>query len=586
MEEALKTLVPNSKEQVYLRFCEEFKKFYKEKKISKELDSIIEAAKSNDLSEKLIKILETRKELLEYDLPSTSQERKDKIIDDLFNNYCGENLEYEPPFFARGKKSKNEDEKEKLNNTPKILTEQMIADAVKQNIEGNKYSELYEIQNTPINKRHKLFLEYLDKKKDLCIDIITKSVDIPFYLMSSDEFTKVIDFLKNSEISLSEFNYLDLTVGQIMRILAEINISIFFCQKTIMEILIIKKYEKPIKKAKKRNDLNEVKKHLWEFYEISKKYCYEYVSGILLYILKLNKMENIFEIKTLEEYLKFPIDDIGLDKIYSTKKFNENVEYICVPDIDFDQIRRHKFIENLLIEFLVLNKAKKDDFSPFFKKDYLEKINLIADLYKGKEISSEKYKDYLKDSEYDELVKKTEMTICEHNPKEFKINEDIKIDIDFKNIKSINISIYEINTENYYLETKAPLNSLFNIEGIIASNSIDIKIEGGENPSKRIRKTIELNQIEKGKRGIFLVEILGKGISSRIIIKRGRLNLITRNTSKGLLCQIINENNEIMKEDKTYLWYNNIKFTCEPKEGIFVLPYKVLVDPSNMYISP
>jgi len=130
------------------------------------------------------------------------------------------------------------------------------------------------------------------------------------------------------------------------------------------------------------------------------------------------------------------------------------------------------------------------------------------------------------------------------------------------------------------------LNSLFNIEGIIASNSIDIKIEGGENPSKRIRKTIELNQIEKGKRGIFLVEILGKGISSRIIIKRGRLNLITRNTSKGLLCQIINENNEIMKEDKTYLWYNNIKFTCEPKEGIFVLPYKVLVDPSNMYISP
>ena len=106
-------------------------------------------------------------------------------------------------------------------------------------------------------------------------------------------------------------------------------------------------------------------------------------------------MENIFEIKTLEEYLKFPIDDIGLDKIYSTKKFNKNVEHICVPDIDFDQIRRHKFIENLLIEFLVLNKAKKDDFSPFFKKDYLEKINLIADLYKGKEISSEKYKDYI-----------------------------------------------------------------------------------------------------------------------------------------------------------------------------------------------
>ena len=584
LEEALKTLVPNSKEQIYLRFCEEFKKCYKEKKISKELDNIIETSKSNNLSEKFIKILETRKDLLEYDLPSTSQERKDKIIDDLFNNYCGENLDYDAPFFARGKKSKNEDEKEKLNNTPKILTEQMIRDAVKQKIEENEDSKLYEIENTPTNKRNKLFLEYLDKKKKLCIDIIAIGIDIPFYLMSRDEFTKVIDFLKNNEKSLSIFNYSNLTVAQIMRLLAEINYNKLFDQEIILTILKTKKYEKIIKKAKKRNDLNEVKKILWELYEICKKYYNEDVPGILLYILKLNKMENIFEFKTLEEYLKFPIDNIGLDKIYSTKKFNKKIKPLFVPDIDFNQISRHKFIEDLLIDFLVLNKAQKDDFSSFFKKDYIDKINLIADLYKGKEISSEKYKEYLKDSEYDEILKRTEMTICEHNPKEFKINEDIKIDIDFKNIKSINISIYEINSENYYLETKAPLNSLFNIEGIIASNNMDIKIEGGENPFKRIRKTIELNQIEKGKPGIYLVEILGKGISSRIIIKRGRLNLITRNTSKGLLCQIINENNEIMKDDKTYLWYNNIKFSCEPKEGIFVLPYKVLVDPSNKCI--
>ena len=177
-------------------------------------------------------------------------------------------------------------------------------------------------------------------------------------------------------------------------------------------------------------------------------------------------MENIYEFKILEEYLRFPINDSGLDKIYNTKKFNKRINQLMIPGIAFDQISRHKFIEDLLIDFLFLNKAQKDNFSPFFKKDYLEKINLIAQLYKGEEISSEKYKNYLNNSEYEDIVKKTEMTICEHNPKEFKINEDIKIDIDFKNIKSINISIYEINSENYYLETKAPLNSLFNIEGI------------------------------------------------------------------------------------------------------------------------
>ena len=113
---------------------------------------------------------------------------------------------------------------------------------------------------------------------------------------------------------------------------------------------------------------------------------------------------------------------------------------------------------------------------------------------------------------------------------------------------------------------------------------MDIKIEGGENPLKRIRKTIELDQIKKGKPGVYLVEILGNGISSRIIIKKGRLNLISRNTSKGILCQIINENNEVLKDDKTYLWYNGNKFTCETKEGYIVLPYKALVDSTNKCI--
>ena len=100
-------------------------------------------------------------------------------------------------------------------------------------------------------------------------------------------------------------------------------------------------------------------------------------------------------------------------------------------------------------------------------------------MYKGEEVKYEIISNYLSKIEYEEITKKTEITICEHNPKEFKIDEEVKIDFDFKNTKSINVSIYEINTENYYLEKKAPLNSLIDIEGIISSQSMDIKIEGG-----------------------------------------------------------------------------------------------------------
>ena len=47
------------------------------------------------------------------------------------------------------------------------------------------------------------------------------------------------------------------------------------------------------------------------------------------------------------------------------------------------------------------------------------------------------------------------------------------------------------------------------------------------------------------------------------------------------MSQIINENNEILKDVKTFLWYNNNKFSCEPNEGLIVLPYKILSKKEN-----
>ena len=102
-ENSLKKLVPNTCEYLYLQFCCEYKKCFSEKKISPKLLEILENAKAKIASNNFNRILETRKNLLEYDLPETSQKRKNEIIDKLYKNYC-ENINYSPPFFAREKK--------------------------------------------------------------------------------------------------------------------------------------------------------------------------------------------------------------------------------------------------------------------------------------------------------------------------------------------------------------------------------------------------------------------------------------------------------------------------------------------------
>ena len=587
-DEILKTLVPNSEEKIYLEFCEEYKKCFAQKKITKELNSIIANAIQNHLSKNLIKVFQTKKGLLEYDLPSTSKETKKKIIDYLFHTYCNLNLNYDAPFFAREKKAENSEAQEKENKIPIELTDKMIQDAIEEELKRIEKNGEFIINFLPKKKCIQIFLDYIDNNIEKAKNVLKSFIQIPFPLMNKDQFTKVIKLFNELKENLNEYYYPFFTIEQIMRLLKEVNNKMYIQTDKLIDILVNQKYNILIKKALKKNDLNEVKKILWEVYDLYKEHSPKFMAGTLLYILKINKLQNILELKPFIEYIKNPIVD---HRLYEQRKlYQNNITNTCVysqigiSGIQFSDINSHQFIENLLIDFFMNNVAKPEDFKDYFKIDYLKKIEYIAKMYKGEEIKPDEFSKYLPNNEYEELVKKIELTICEHNPKEFKIEEDVKIDFDFKNTKSINISIYEVNTENYYLTKKTPLNSLINVEGVIASHTLDIKIEGGENPLKRIRKAITFDQIPKNKRGVYLIEILGNGMSSRIIIKKGRLNLITRNTAKGVLCQMINEKNEILKGDKTYIWYNNIKYTCDEKDGFIALPYKVLVDPSNKCI--
>ena len=169
-----------------------------------------------------------------------------------------------------------------------------------------------------------------------------------------------------------------MTIKQIFRILNEVNNNMYINIKEIVSSLMKKKYNKLLKKYKKRNDLEEVKKILYEIYDIYKKYCPEYVPGILLYILKVNKQKNIYEIKPFLEYLNNPITDIYFNEQYKcyikeiiNKSYNS---LIYLDNINYNEIIRHKFIEDLLIDFLVLDKAKIEDFNKYFTYDYLQKI--------------------------------------------------------------------------------------------------------------------------------------------------------------------------------------------------------------------
>ena len=80
---------------------------------------------------------------------------------------------------------------------------------------------------TPEKKRPKIFLEILEKNPDTCMDIIYSGVKIPLYLMTKDEFSKIIKFFNNANKNLVRFDYIE----QIERLLNEVNNQMYVNKK-------------------------------------------------------------------------------------------------------------------------------------------------------------------------------------------------------------------------------------------------------------------------------------------------------------------------------------------------------------------
>ena len=234
-------------------------------------------------------------------------------------------------------------------------------------------------------------------------------------------------------------------------------------------------------------------------------------------------MKNIYDANPLIEYLKHKKNYIPKTEENEHDFLHGGYE-LKVPNIYYHNINVEEFIEELILDFFIQDKATLENFSDYMDKKTLEKKYYISRLLRGENYLSSIDDRYMRYEEYCALAQKKEITICNHNPLEFKMNEEIKIDVDIKNIRNINISIYEINTENYYLgHSLYSKEFMIDTKGLIATQNFDIKIEGTENPLKIVRKKLEFNMIPNNRPGVFLIDILGDGILSRNIYKNRKI---------------------------------------------------------------
>jgi hypothetical protein len=171
-----------------------------------------------------------------------------------------------------------------------------------------------------------------------------------------------------------------------------------------------------------------------------------------------------------------------------------------------------------------------------------------------------------------DLMKETKLSICDFNKEAFNVNDDIELFLEIKNIQTLYVNIYEINTENYYYSNKKKFEDDISLDGIVPT--YDDIFSYNDKPQLLLEKKISLSKVPK-KRGLYIVEFIGNGHVSRAVIQRGNLRCIHKNTINGKVLYILDEDNKICKGKKTGLWVDNVWYPSFEDTGAILIPYSV-----------
>ena len=215
-------------------------------------------------------------------------------------------------------------------------------------------------------------------------------------------------------------------------------------------------------------------------------------------------------------------------------------------------------------------KTAKDlkPFDEYLETAYLEKLFYEVKLGLGESVPD--INRVFSTSEIKKLNDAKEITILDHNRSYFKHGDEVTLQVRVKNVSSIVVKVFEFNVENYYKKFNKQVDGTINLDGIVASE--EKVLEFKEPAVVKSIKELKFENISKKSQGVFIIDLIGGGLSSRTVIRKGRLNFIQRNTLNGHLLTIIDENFEVVKGTRVGVWFDN-RFHEANNEGQVLIPY-------------
>ncbi|GAM26003.1 hypothetical protein SAMD00019534_091780 [Acytostelium subglobosum LB1] len=318
-----------------------------------------------------------------------------------------------------------------------------------------------------------------------------------------------------------------------------------------------------------------------EHYEAYLKAAYAYVTklpaslnsfkhAVLYHYLTFQVSQNVYDNDKFTKYCQLPRDTHYYNnkpgaKIVDPINFNTQISDAFTPvSVPDDEKLLRAFFTKI---FQTENSF--DSFTKFFTASYLQPIFAEIKLLTNTGDMEKWYQMVDSHTRVQELKDRVDIDFLPQNPEYFSPDQAVEIKCAIKNVQHLLVKVFEINTLNYYKTEQRQIQSDINLDGLVANQEFTYKYT--EAPIQSVVRSFSFPSL-KGKRGIFVIEFIGNGKSSRALIRKGELHYISATSQDGQVIRVIDEDSVKIVKSSVYVDGNLYK---SEESGDIILPFSV-----------
>ncbi|WP_345684324.1 carboxypeptidase-like regulatory domain-containing protein [Novipirellula caenicola] len=188
------------------------------------------------------------------------------------------------------------------------------------------------------------------------------------------------------------------------------------------------------------------------------------------------------------------------------------------------------------LEHFLKDADNSDAFAELIQPDYLWRVFAETKLMFGIGDEEQWYR-LLSPAERQSIRDSVQLRLAPQNKPRFDSDNPAQLIVDIKNVDELVLRIYEINSLAFLRTHQEPLDTDIDLDGLVATH--ERKLTYTQPAVQRHREILELDEIRG--RGVWVVDLVGKGVRARAMIRRGELHHVDTITADGMKFTIVDE---------------------------------------------